>query len=223
VNEQAVLVHAGDSQAIASHSSTVFQRVGIPAEVADAFHFTARLAQAETDYRNGSHAAIHEEDLVRANNNLVSTLGAPEWAQTNQQEVRKLRMEFMARYPQLLANQAPADENGHFQALSKNISPIEATFLATSLIYQKLYAPDYQLTAKEKAAGGKAALSPAIFLQRTQALLDILHGNAQNLSIFDLTHAADGRFSDLGISSSLRPEFASLQTATAQTSGKEGR
>ena len=223
VNNQAVLVRAGNSQAIASLSSTIFQRVGIPAEVADAFHYTARLAQAETDYRNGSHAAVHEEDLVRANNNLARTLGAPEWAQTTQPEVRKLRMEFMARYPQLLANQAPPDANGRFQALSKNISPTEAAFLATSLIYQKLYSPEYQLTAAEKAAGGKETVAAATFRQRTQALSDILHGKTQNLSLFDLVHAADGLFNDLGISSSLRPEFETMQTASTDTDGKEGR
>ena len=223
VNDQAVLARAGNSQAIASLSSTIFQRVGIPVEVADAFHYTARLAQAETDYRNGMHAAVHEEDLVRAINNLAHTLGAPEWAYTTQPEVRKLRMEFMVRYPQLLANQVPPDEKGRFQALSNNISPIEATFLATSLIYQKLYSPEYQMTAQEKAAGGKAAISAATFRQRTQQLSDILHGKTQNLSLFDLVHAADGLFSDLGISSSLRPEFESLQTASTETTGKEGR
>lgn len=223
VNEQAVLVRAGDSQAIASLSSTIFQRVGIPVEVAGAFHFTARLAQAETDYRTSSHAAVHEEDLVHAINNLAHTLGAPEWAYTTQAEVRNLRMEFMVRYPQLLANQAPPDEKGRFQALSANISPIEAAFLATSLIYQKLYSPEYQMTAQEKAAGGKATISATVFPQRTQALSDILYGKTQNLSLFDLVHAADGLFNDLGISSSLRPEFESMQTASAETAGKEGR
>jgi hypothetical protein len=223
VNDQAVLVRAGNPQAITSLSSTIFQRVGIPVEVADAFHYTARLAQAETDYRTSSHAAVHEEDLVRAINNLAHTLGAPEWAHTTQPEVRKLRMEFMVRYPQLLANQAPPDENGRFQALSKNISPTEAAFLATSLIYQKLYSPEYQMTAQEKAAGGKATVSAATFRQRTQQMSDILHGRTQNLSLFDLVHAADGLFSDLGISSSLRPEFENLQTASIETTGKEGR
>lgn len=223
VNDQAVLVRAGNPQAIASLSSTIFQRVGIPVEVADAFHYTARLAQAETDYRTSSHAAVHEEDLVRAINNLAHTLGAPEWAYTTQSEVRKLRMGFMVRYPQLLANQAPPDEKGHFQALSENISPTEAAFLATSLIYQKLYAPEYQMTSQEKAAGGKATISASTFRQRTQTLYDILHGKTQNLSLFDLVHAADGLFSDLGISSSLRPEFENLQVASTQTAGNGGR
>jgi hypothetical protein len=223
VNDQAVLVRKGDLQAIADFSYTVFERVGIPAEVADSFHFSQRVAQAESDYRKGVHPAVHEEDLVRANNNLAKTLGAPEWAYTTQLEVRKLRMQFMARYPQLLASQAPPDANGRFEALSKDISPAEATFLATTLIYQKLYSPEYQLTAAEQAAGGKAALSPTVFQRRTRQLSDILHANTQSLSIFDLIHAADGLFCDLGINSALRPDFESLHTATTQTAGKEGR
>lgn len=223
LDQKAVLVHGGDAQAIADLSSTVFDRVGIPVEVANAFHYTGRLAQAETDYRKGAHAAIHEEDLVRAHNNFVLALGASEWAQTTQPEVRKLRMEFMARYPQLLANQGPPDANGRFQALSNNISPIEAMFLATSLLYQKLYVPEYQLTAKEQAAGGKAAIPAATFRQRTRELHDLLYGKSPNVDLVALVRAADGLFSDLGIGSALRPEFENLQAANTVTAGNGGR
>ena len=223
LDQKAVFVHAGNAQAIADLSSTVFQRVGIPVEADNAFHYTARLAQAETDYIHGAHAAIHEEDLVRANNNFVLALGAPEWAQTTQPEVRKLRMEFMARYPQLLANLGPPDENGRFQALSNNISPIEASFLATSLLYQKLYVPAYQLSSKEQAAGGRASISATAFRQRTQQMYDLLHGNSLNVDLVSLAHAADGLFSDLGISNILRPEFENLQAPNALTAGNGGR
>lgn len=222
VNDKAVLVRVGNPQAIADLSRTVFTRVGIPVEVADSFHFSQRVAQAETDYRNGMHAAIHEEDIVRANNNFARALGVPEWAQTNQAEVRKLRMQFFARYPQLLASQAPPDANGRFEALSKNIGPLEATFLATSLLYQKLYSPEYQLSSKEQAAGGRASIPAAAFQQRTQQLRDILHGNTQSVGIFDLVHAADGLFADLGISTTLRPEFVNLPAPSAQNDGKGG-
>jgi hypothetical protein len=223
LNDKAVLARTGNPQAIADLSQTVFQRVGIPVEVANSFHFSQRVAQAETDYRRGVHPAVHEEDLVRANNNLARTLGAPEWAYTSQSEVRKLRMQFMARYPQLLASQAKPDANGRFEALSNNIGPIEAAFLATTLIYQKLYSPEYQLTAYEQARGGQLAISAAVFQQRTQQLSDILHANTQSLSIFDLIHAADGLFSDLGIDSALRSEFENLPTVNEQIAGKEGR
>ena len=223
VNDKAVLARTGNPQAIAGLSQTVFQRVGIPVEVADSFHFSQRVAQAETDYRRGVHPAVHEEDLVRANNNLAHTLGAPEWAYTSQSEVRKLRMQFMARYPELLANQAKPDANGRFEALSKNIGPVEAAFLATTLIYQKLYSPEYQLTAHEQATGGVSTIPAAVFQQRTQQLSDILHANTQSLSIFDLIHAADGLFSDLGIDSALRPEFENLPAVNAEIAEKEGR
>ena len=223
VNNQAVLVRAGNPQAIASLSCTIFERVGIPAEVADAFHYTARLAQAETDYRKGTHPAVHEEDILKAHNNFINALGAPKWALTNQAEVRKLRMQFMSRYPQLLANQAPPDANGKYEALSKDIAPIEAVFLATSLIYQKQYQPEYQLTVNEQAAVGTSSLTKSDFYARSMVLHKILHGQTQNIDLVDLAHAGDTLLNDLGIGSSLRPEFEYLHAANSQTAGKGGR
>jgi hypothetical protein len=80
VDELAVQAKQGNSQAIASLSQTVFERVGIPPEIASAFHLTQRVAQAETDYRNGVQPAVHEEDLVKAHNNQAKALLLPEWA-----------------------------------------------------------------------------------------------------------------------------------------------
>jgi hypothetical protein len=69
----------------------LFKNVSIPTDLADALGFTDRIVQAEIASRNGTHPAIHEADVVRAINNLTNTIGAPQWAQTNQLEVRKLR------------------------------------------------------------------------------------------------------------------------------------
>jgi len=223
INDQAVLARSGDANAIAGLSLTVFQRVGIPTEVVNTFHYAGRLAQAETDYRKGLHSAVHEEDIVKAHNNFMSALGAPAWAFTNQAEVRKLRMGYLARYPQLLANQAPPDANGKFEALSKDIAPIEAVFLATSLIYQKLVQPEYQLTAGEQAAGGMTTLTKSDFAARSMALRKLLHGQTQNIDLVDLAHAADAFLNDLGMGSSLRPEFESMRAANLQTAGVGGR
>jgi hypothetical protein len=223
INDQAVLARSGDANAIVGLSLNVFHRVGIPAEAVNTFHYAGRVAQAETDYRKGVHSAVHEEDIVKAHNNFMNTVGAPAWALTNQAEVRKLRMGYLARYPKLLANQVPPDANGKYEALSKDIAPIEAVFLATSLIYSKQYSPEYQLTPNEHVAGGTSVHSKSEFSARTMALHKILHAQSQNIDLLDLARAADALLNDLGIGSSIRPEFESIQAANLQTADKGGR
>lgn len=215
VDRLAILDQQGDPHSIALLSQTVFQRVGIPPVIAGDFHLTARLAQAETDYRSGILKPLHEIDIVNACNNFTKTLGVGVWAETNPAELRQLRMELMAGYPQLLGSHAPAGPNGRYEALSANISPVEAVFLTTSLLEQKLYRPDFQLTAEEKASGGVTRVPAETFHARTLELWSTLHLQTDRVGVFELTHAADGLFQDLRITGSLRPEFESLPPVIA--------
>jgi len=201
VNHQAVLSRAGNPAATADLAHQLFKNVAIPTDLADAFGFTDRIVHAETEYRNGGHPAVHESDVVKAINNMVTTIGAPGWAHTNLVEVRKLRMHMLVVYPQLIANQEPPDNNGHHKAVSDNLRPIEAAYLATTMLYQKAYNSDYQFTDAEKAQN--ATLNPAAMKakqqERVNTLQAMLHGKTQSVSVRDLLTASDRFFSDLGV------------------------
>jgi hypothetical protein len=118
--------------------------------MADGFGFTDRIVQAESQYRNGAHPAVHESDVVKAINNFANSIGAPQWAHTNQIEVRRLRMHMLTLYPQLMASQAPPDSKQHYKAIDEDMRPIEGAYVATTLIYQKLYNSKYQFTDAEQ-------------------------------------------------------------------------
>ncbi len=224
MDDLALRSQKGDLNATAELSQTIFERVGIPPTVASVFGYTQRVAQAEYDYRNGNQQQpVHEADLVAAHNNFVHAIGMQAWATTNQSEVRHLRMDFMVRYPQLLAKHGPPDKNGKYQALDDNISPAEATFLATSLLYQKLFNHEYQMTVSERAAGGESKVSAAVFNERTQTMFRTLHGLTDEIGVFELAHAADGLFNDLHIGSNLRSEFKTLPVSITQTTVIGGR
>jgi hypothetical protein len=201
VNRQAISSRSGNSAATADLTHQLFTNAGIPTELADAFGFTDRIVQAEVAYRNGTHAAIHETDVVKAINNLTSTIGAPQWAHTSQPEIRKLRMHMLVLYPQLMASQDPPDTKGHRKAVSDNMRPIEASYLATALLYQKAFNSEYQFTDAERAQNMKldAAAVNANHLARVQTLQDLLHGKTNTISVRDLLTASDHFFSDLGI------------------------
>lgn len=60
VNDKAVLLRAGDPQAIADISHIIFSRVGIPVEVADSFHFSQPSTTGTTyvGVYNGSNKLV---------------------------------------------------------------------------------------------------------------------------------------------------------------------
>ena len=201
VNDQAVLSRSGNFAATTELTHQLFKNVAIPTELADAFGFTDRIAHAEVEYRKGAHPAVHESDVVKAVNNMVTAIGAPQWAHTSLAEVRKLRMHMLVVYPQLIASQEPPDSSGHYKAVSDNLRPIEAAYLATTMLYQKAYNSEYQFTETEKAQND--TLSPAVVKakqqERVNTLQAMLHGKTQSVSVRDLLTASDRFFSDLGM------------------------
>ncbi len=201
LNEQAALSRNGDTKATTELTRQMFRNTGIPVDVADAFSFTDRVVQAESAYRNGVHAGVQEADIVKAVNNLAKSINAPVWVRTNQAEIRKLRMRLLVTYPQLFASQEPPDAEGHYKALSEKMSPVEAVYLATSLLFQKRFNADFQFTEEEQAQNAK--LDPAtvktMHFQRKRELIDLLRGQSTTSSMRDLLAASDHLFTDLGI------------------------
>lgn len=201
-NRQAVLSRAGNSDATRAVAREVFRNVGIPVEIADSFGYTDRVVRAQTAYLQGMHAPLHEQDVVTAVNNFAKTLGTPAWTNTTQQEVRKLRVRLFLSIPQLFVNENGAlDAKGHRALLNQNIGPMEAAFIATTMLYMKTFYPEFQFTDAERAqyqSQGRAALA-AEQRRREQLLLDIVQGRSTSTSVFDLLPAADHLFQDLGM------------------------
>ena len=139
VNRQAVLSRAGDTSATQDLAHQLFLTVGVPVEIADALSYTDRIVQAQVSYHRGAHPGITEEDVVKAVNNMANELGVPLWTRTTKKEVRKLRMHMLVLYPQMMASHGPPDNNGHRKAVSEKMQPIEAAYLASTLLYQKIY------------------------------------------------------------------------------------
>ncbi len=203
VNRQAVLSRTGNQPATVELVHQLYKTVGVPEELGDTLGFTNRITQAEVDYRHRAHQAVHESDVVNAVNNLGTTLGAPQWAHTNLTEVRKLRMHMVAIYPQLIAGHEPPDSKGHYKAVSDSMGPMEASYLATTLVYQKAHNSDYQFTDAEKAqnAGLDAATVKTKHLERKQAIQNLFSGQNQSIGVLSAFTAVDHFYSDLGVPS----------------------
>jgi hypothetical protein len=225
VNEQAVLSRAGNADATLALTHLIFKNTAIPSEAADSFGFTDRIVQAENEYRSGAHAAVHEADIVRAVNNLATEVTAPAWAHTTQAEVHKLRMHLLVPYPDLIANQNGFDSKGRYTPLNENMRPVEAAFIATTLLYQKIYNSDYQFTDAERAQNTKldAATVNAKHFERQQSLRSLVSGRSNVVSLRDFLTASDHFFSDLGIQSTVGAGPARLLTSVKAIATKGGK
>jgi hypothetical protein len=198
-NQLADRVRAGDPDAALPLAREVFKNAGIPVEVADAFGFTERIAQAEVDYRKGIHAPIHEEDVARAINNFAASIGTPDWTHTTPAEVRRLRVRLLVAVPRLFANREGRDSNGHYPLFSTKLSPTEAAYLATTMLYMKVFSGDFQLTEAEQKRLTDPKSRADIQVQRESFALDLIDGRSSSTSLRDLLSSAYGLFDDLGI------------------------
>ena len=202
LDHQAELAKHGDETAIRTLTNHFVQELGVHPEVAKAYGFNERIVQAELAYRHNQHPAIKEEDVTRSVNNLMSSSGAPSWAQTDAREVHKLRMLLIIRYPHMMASEAPPDSHGRYRALDDTMSPLEGAYVAGSMLHQKLLNPEFQFTREEQKD-----LPDCIDLKRravassgrTATLRKVLYDQSANHSVRDMLRVSDNFLSDLKI------------------------
>lgn len=157
VNARAQAAKGGDETAIralADEMFRLFQFDQAPAGMDDAIK--ERLVRAEINFRNGTHKADPSEfRVVHVVNRLADRLSAPAYARTNVFEVRRLRTDLLPYMSDLQTGDLAAE-------LGAPMSPLEAFFFAVSLLQQKRYNVEFQLTNEEwtalhgsrRAAGG---------------------------------------------------------------------
>lgn len=215
IDQLAVRSRSGDKPSTRLLTHMMFENASVPDQVADAMGFTDRVSRAESDFQSGAHAPVHEIDIVRAVNHLMEGVGAPQWARTSQSEVRKLRMHLLVGYPHLIASAQPPDSKGHRKPLAETMSPLEAAFIATTLVYQKAYNPEYMFTTEELSHNSPADVAnrKTEQLQRSSLLEKTFHGQNDSVSWHDLINATNLFFNDLNMP--VAQSIASNQTAPA--------
>jgi len=200
IEEQANLARKGSEAAARNATIQILQGVGVIPELANAFGFQERIVQAEVSYRKGNHGPIHESDIVKAVNNLASSLNAPAWAQTSLVEVRRIRMYSLPMYGSMFANTKPGPD-GKVSLLSPDMSPLEGMHLALILIQQKLYNQNYQFSTKEKLAlvNDRSGAVDRLYRERHMELRKAISSGTNGRSMRDMLSSADNFFNDLNL------------------------
>jgi hypothetical protein len=158
INEKAKLAHGSNEGGIRALADEVFSTFNFdqaPAGMDDAIK--DRLVRAEINHRIGQgKGSASEFRVVHMVNLLADRLGAPSYVRTNAFEVRRLRMDLLPYTSDLQTSLRNNDEKEP-KKLDGSMSPLEAFFIAMSLVQQKRYNAEFQLTNNEWIAlnGGK--------------------------------------------------------------------
>ena len=222
IDQLAVRSRSGDKPSTLLLTHMLFENASVPDPVADAMGFTDRVSRAEAEFQSGAHAPVHEIDIVRAVNHLMEGVAAPQWARTSLPEVHRLRMHLLVGYPHLIASPQPPDSKGRRKPLAEPLSPLEAAFIATTLVYQKAYNPDYMFTPAELArqAPAEVANRKTEQLQRQALLEKTFHGQNDSVSWHDLINASNLFFNDLNmLAASSQASGAQNHASTAVSGG----
>ncbi len=110
-----------------------------------------RVGRAESRFRLGQSAGIPERKIVRTINGLARQFNLPAYAKTDLYEVRKLRLELLPNFPDLIGQKTQNVQPMAVGAgLEAEMSPAESVLILSLMIQQKLLNQDYQLTTAER-------------------------------------------------------------------------
>ncbi|MFY9619861.1 MAG: hypothetical protein WAQ99_08610 [Pyrinomonadaceae bacterium] len=117
--------------------------------------YKERLVRTEINYRKGEKAGIPEGKIVRVLDELAQALNAPEYARTDEDEVRETRLALSQMIPHLIVPQSlgggEQSSMGPPYTVSPTMSPLEAVFVTRFLIMQKQNNQFSQITRAERA------------------------------------------------------------------------
>jgi hypothetical protein len=141
LDTQAARAHtSGDETSIRDLTDAVFRPFGWANRQEIRGRVQERIVRAELSFRARQTQPIQMEAVVRMVNDTAHRLSAPFYVQTNMEQVRYLRTALMIRTPHLVG---PSARQGNESQIPGSMSPVEATYLALSLIHQKLFNPVY--------------------------------------------------------------------------------
>lgn len=158
INEKARAARGGEEHAVRELTDAVFDTVIADDEVTHAAtgELKDRVFRSEMEYRKGKRKGVDEVEVVKVVNGLAKKYGAPDYAKTNQGEVRELRMSMLLTEGDFVAR-GRNDGKGKKKrkkgdSIGSEMSPLEAVYVTADMVKQKLYNEDYQLTQEEKRA-----------------------------------------------------------------------
>jgi hypothetical protein len=163
VNDRAAAIRGVDEKAIRKLADAVLLLITLDRPPSAILRpFMERVAQAEINYRSGREAGIPEANVVRVFDYLAVKLGAPNYARTDEDEVRDKRLSISQIMPNFIPRRAPGagEESplGFPYTVDPLMSPLESVYVTHSLITQK-ESGEFSLLTTEERADVKTAIN----------------------------------------------------------------
>jgi hypothetical protein len=207
VDDAARNLNGADPTRIRDLLNEVFADHGIDERiVATSGSVPDRLVAAEATFQSGKADGIPEEKVVAAVNQLAQRFNAPQYAYTDLKEVRRLRMKMVTVYPNLIGRGSSAtrdDSKPHFE---RTLSPVEAFHITSTLVFQKIFNPEFQFSRQEldgvqqAKAVDTAALADRVGKgERTQEMMSVIRKGAATMSLRDMLNQSEQSLDALGI------------------------
>ena len=150
-----------DAASIAKLTNTILDSISL-ADIPSAHSLRGRIARAEHAYRRGQQPPILERDLADAMNQVADLAGAPSWARTSVAQLHLFRTILKPHVPPLVGRRMATGKGPY--AISDEMSPAEAVFVALFLANSKMTNVAYQVDPDEwveKIREAKLHISPA--------------------------------------------------------------
>lgn len=174
---------------------------GLAPSVADAFNITSQIAASQQSFNAGHYATLSEANVVTALNNFVTAWNLPSYALTSAAEVRQLHVALILGCPRFMLGGANG-QPGTNVLVRSGLSPLEATFLFSMLVHQKLMNPQYQMTATQFTAYNNAIAqgqTPPDLQDQSAALYIAVQTVATNKGAMAVMLQLNQTMTDLGV------------------------
>jgi hypothetical protein len=167
-----------------------------------------RIIRAELKYRNNQRDGVSETDIAVVINNLATQFNAPEYAKTNELEVRELRVASARIMPNFVGRYRIAEEDrvGLINnEINPKMSPIEAVFITGFLVSQKTSSPYYQMSNAEKQADWVNLHKPNVIdnlpdnRERQIEMNTVISNGTRNMGLNEAINKVNQLLTNLGI------------------------
>jgi hypothetical protein len=206
INQKAAAVRSADRNAITQEVDAVIliyplskDLIGLTGSMHDS------LVASEVSYQQDKHPGVSEAAVVRAVNRLARMVKAPAWTYTSERQVQRLRASMIAYMPSFIGK-GPATRKLTTlpTRLSSQMSPAESVYVLSSLVYQKMNNPEWQVTPEEERALWSARHARDYVPnfadhRRSDELRGLIQEATQHLSLRDAQQVVNGALADLGL------------------------
>jgi len=104
-----------------------------------------RLVRSEISFLRGKRSGVHEEDVVALFNTMADRFTLPDYVRTSKKQVRALRMSLALASPAFMGRGMADGKMDVGEAVSSEMSVLQAAHLSAVLLDQKFLDPNFQV------------------------------------------------------------------------------